>query len=128
MPFEIKSGAPDIAPGSYKAQLASVDIGETEKWGGSRFYIWHWLVEVPGKDSLIEFSDSTGLSTAPGSKTYARLEALTGQAPKIGDTLEDPVGKTVMLTIGKKANGFPEVLAVVPYVEPQMAIGESVPK
>jgi hypothetical protein len=128
MPFEIKSGAPDIPPGSYKAQLASTEVGETDKWGGSRFHIWHWLVEVPGKDELVEFSDSTGLSTSPGSKTYLRLEALTGSAPKIGETVDDPVGKTVMLTIGKKANGFPEVLAVIPYQMPLKAEGESVPK
>lgn len=114
MPFEIKSGAPDIDPGTYKAVLTGVRSEHTEKFGGSDFYIWTWALEVPGKDELVEFSDSTGASTAPGSKTYARLEALTGKAPKIGESVPDPVGSGCQLTIGKKENGFPVVLAIIP--------------
>lgn len=124
MPFQIKSGAPDIDPGSYKAQLLGTRVEHTEKFGGSDFYIWDWLLEVPGKDP-VDFSDSTGIATSPGTKTYTRLEALTGRSPQIGETIEDPTGKTVMLTIGKKANGFPEVLAVIPYVEPATVDGST---
>lgn len=114
MPFEIKSAAPDIDPGTYRATLTGVRPEHTEKFGGSDFYIWDWVLDVPGKAEPVEFSDSTGASTSPGTKTYIRLEALTGKAPVIGETVPDPVGMGCQLTIGKKPNGFPEVLAIIP--------------
>jgi len=123
--FEITAGGPEIEPGTYKAQLARTEIKSGGKFGDGRFRVWHWIVDVNGEAT--ELSDSTSLSTDPRSNTYSRLLALLGRAPQAGEKLEDPTGKTVVLTLSKKENGFPKIDAVGAYVDPQQTI-EGLPR
>lgn len=124
MTFEIQAGV-DIAPGTYKAQLERTEIKAGGSFGDGKFRVWHWLADVNGEATPI--SDSTSLNTGPQSKAYARLTALLGRAPVAGEKLEDPTGKTVLLTIGKKDNGFPRIDAVGAFVDPQQTV-EGLPR
>lgn len=114
MSFDIPDTKP-IDPGTYKAQL----LGTAIKTGGEfgDFRTWDWLVEMPD-GTTANFSDSTSLNNGPQSKAYARLTALLGAAPQAGSKVDDPTGKTVILTIGKKENGFPKIDGIGPYVAP----------
>ena len=125
--FEIPEATSDIPPGTYKATL----LGVTVKSGGKfvtpqnpdgRYRVWDWGVEVPGEAELQPFSDTTSLNNGPKTNSYARLTALLGKAPQAGEKLDAPTGKTVMLQISQKENGFPKVDAVLPYVNPQQEL------
>lgn len=122
MTFEISSGN-DLEDGTYKAQLARTEVRKDGQYGD--FRVWHWIVDKGGE--TVEWSDSTSLATGPGSKTFARLTALTGRVPVVGEKIEEPTGKTVVLTIGRKKNGFGGVQAIGPYVDPQTTV-EGLPR
>lgn len=126
MTFKIADVPPQIDPGTYKAQLAgsSIETGgkfKDEKNPNGDYRRWEWLVEVPGKD-LQPLSDNTSLFTGPKSETYKRLTALLGRAPVAGEEIENPVGKTVLLTISIKENGYNKIDMVSPYVDPQQTV------
>ena len=121
MPFEITSGSnKDIAPGTYKATLTEVSIKETESPPGSgtitQYRLWDFLADVNGQ--LTPVSGTSSLNTGPKSKAYQWLTALIGKAPQAGETIEDPIGKMVLLTISRKDNGFPKIDLLTAYVEP----------
>ncbi len=122
--FEIAAGSV-IEPGTYKAQLQRTEVKNGGKFGDGTFRIWHWIVDVDGE--AVELSDSTSNATGPQSKAFTRLIALLGRTPQAGEKIEDPTGKTVVLTIGRKENGFPKVEAVGAYVDPQQTV-EGLPK
>jgi hypothetical protein len=119
MTFEISGGAPDIPPGTYKAQLEKTTVKTEGRFGD--FRLWDWLVEVEGE--LVPLSVSTSLNTGPRTNTFAWLTALLGRAPSTGEKLDDPTGKTVLLQISHKENGWPKIDAVLPYAEPQQTAG-----
>jgi len=115
MPFTIGTGgAPNIPDGTYKAQLLRVEDGIPTKFGNSRK--WYWLIDVAGTGE--ELSQLTSENTAPGTVSYRQLVALTGREPAVGETIEDPTGKTVLMDIKRKQNGWPGVEAVRPFVAP----------
>ena len=121
MTFEIPN-IKQIPAGTYKAQLEKVEVVEGGKYTSASnpdgsFRKWHWLLELDGK--LEAFSDTTSINTGPNSTSYKRLTALLGEEPKSGQKIETPTGKTVLLQITQKENGFPKVEAVLPYVDPQ---------
>ena len=120
MPFTITAAAVDIAPGTYKGQLESVEVKPTENFGGGEYRQWNFLIEVDGK--LLPVSATSSMNTGPRSKSYLWLTALLGRAPAAGETIEDPTGKTVLLTIGQKENGFPRIDGVSPFVEPAATV------
>lgn len=124
MPFEIPD-APDFPPGTYKAQLAGVQVKDGGTFKGPNnptgaYRVWDWLIEKDGE--LQPLSVTSSINTGPRSTSYAWLTALLGRAPQAGEKIEDPTGKTVVLQIGKKENGYPKVEAVLPFVEPQQAL------
>ena len=126
MPFEITAGSnKNLPPGTYKASLVEVSIRETESPPGSgniqEYRIWDFLADVNGE--LVPVSGTSSLNNSPKSKAYAWLTALIGYAPKAGETIEDPIGKTVLLTIGQKDNGFPKIEFLTAYVEPTVTDG-----
>lgn len=124
--FEIPvTEAPDIPPGTYKAQLMGVAIKSGGKFTSpqnpdGKYRVWDWAVEKDGE--LVPFSDTTSINSGSKTVSYARLTALLGQAPKPGDKLDSPTGKTVMLQISTKDNGFPKIDAVLPFVDPQQTL------
>lgn len=131
MTFKIADVPPQIEPGTYKAQLAGSTIQtggsfKTDKNPNGDYRRWEWLVEVPGKEDLQTLSDNTSLFTGPKSETHKRLTALLGRAPVAGETIENPIGKTVLLTISLKENGYNKIDLVSPYVNPQQTV-EGVP-
>lgn len=114
MPFTIDAPkGPDIAPGTYKAQLLRVENG-TGQFGPQRK--WFWLVDVNGTGEELSVLSST--NTSPGSKAYKWLAALLGRSPATGETIEDPTGKTVMLALSKNDKGYAKIDDVLPIVEP----------
>lgn len=114
MPFEI-SGGTSITPGTYKGQLMRVESGVPTSFGNARK--WYWLVDVNGQGQ--ELSVLTSENTGPQSKAYRWLTALLGREPQAGERIEDPTGKTVMLTVGTNAKGFATIEGVTAIVEPQ---------
>ena len=127
MTFKIADVPEQIEPGTYKAQLEGSQVMEegsfkTDKNQKGSYRRWNWLVEVPGKEGLTPMSDNTSLFTGPKSITHARLTALLGRAPQAGEEIENPVGKTVLLTISKKDNGYAKIDLVSPYVDPQQTV------
>lgn len=134
MAFEIPTES-TLEPGTYKAQL----VGTAIKSGGKfvspvnpegKYRVWDWAVEkdgANGEKELVPFSDTTSINNGSKTKSYARLTALLGTAPKAGDKIEDPTGKTVLLQIVEKENGFSKVEAVIPYIDPQQTL-DGVPR
>jgi hypothetical protein len=116
MPFEIPTTV-DIKDGTYPATLEKVEASEGQ-YGTMRK--WHWLVE--NGDKIDSLSVITSANTGPQSKSYLWLTALLGRAPQAGEKLEDPTGTRVLLQIGHNDKGFPTVLAVHPYQEPQQTV------
>lgn len=114
MPFTIGANKGSIPDGTYKAQLIGVQDGIATKFGTARR--WSWLLDINGEGKELE--QLTSENNAPGTVSYKQLEALIGRKPVVGETLEDPTGKTVMLTIKAKDNGWPGVDSVTPIVEP----------
>lgn len=121
MPFEIPSHT-TIEPGTYKAQLERVD---TDEGSFGTYRKWYWLVEADGK--LESLSALTSAHTGPRSRSYQWLTALLGRAPQAGEKLEDPTGKTVLVTVGKNDKGFNTVEAVLPLVDPTQ-VKEGIPR
>ena len=113
MPFEIAKSNKDIEPGTYKASLAEVSIKEGET---GQYRLWDFLADVNGE--LVPVSATSSMNTGPKSKAYQWLTALIGKAPQAGETIEDPIGKMVLLTISRKDNGFPKIDLLTAYVEP----------
>lgn len=123
MPFEIQAGGPDIAPGTYKATLEKVEIGEgTFNGNTGPIRVWHFLCDVNG--TLVPISATSSMGTGPKTKAYAWLTALLGEAPKAGETVEDPIGKMVLLTVTRKENGFPKIEQLTAYVQPATVAGD----
>lgn len=117
MPFEIQAGGPDIAPGTYRGTLEKVEIGEgTFNGNTGPIRIWHFLIDVAG--TLTPISATSSMGTGPKTKAYAWLTAILGTAPQAGTTVEDPIGKQVLVTVVKKDNGFPKIEQLTQYVEP----------
>lgn len=114
MPFTIDApkGA-NIPEGTYKSQLLKVETGNGQ-FGPQRK--WFWLVDVNGAGE--ELSVLSSMNTSPGSKAYKWLTALLGRAPVVGESFEDPTGKTVMLNIGPNDKGYPTIKDIIPIVEP----------
>lgn len=127
MTFKIAEPPPQIPAGTYKAQLAgsTIETGgqfKDEKNPNGDYRRWEWLVEVPGSEELKALSDNTSLFTGPKSETFKRLTALLGRAPVAGEVIENPVGKTVLLTLSIKDNGYNKIDLVSPYVDPQQTV------
>ena len=125
MTFTIPQPAKVIEPGTYKAQLEKVEIRTGGKFTSDinpdgNYRMWHWLIDVNG--NLEAYSDTTSMFTGPKSESFKRLTALLGKAPVAGEQIETPTGKTVLLTLSVKENGFNKIEAVSPYVEPQQAL------
>ena len=118
MPFEIAAGNKGIAPGTYKGTLVEVAIknGET-----GDYRLWDFLADVNGE--LVPVSATSSMNTGPKSKAYQWLTALIGRAPQAGESIEDPIGKPVLLTISQKDNGFPKIDMLTAYVEPTVTNG-----
>ena len=121
MPFEIAAGNKGIAPGTYKATLTEVSIKESET---GQYRLWDFLADVNGE--LVPVSGTSSTNTGPKSKSFQWLTALIGRAPQAGETIEDPIGKMVLLTISQKDNGFPKIDLLTAYVEP--AVTDGVPR
>jgi hypothetical protein len=113
VPFTIGGGV-DIPDGTYTASLEKVEEGESQF---GKYRKWHWLLEANGE--LQTISSVTSTNTGPQSKSYQWLTALIGRTPKAGETLEDPIGKRAILQLVKNEKGFPTVVSVAPFVEPQ---------
>lgn len=107
-----------IEPGNYPAVLEGVETGEGQ-YGTYRK--WNWLVEV-GPDKVESLTQLTSAHTGPQSTSFRQLTALLGQAPQSGTKVGTPVGKRVLLTIGKNDKGFPKVEAVSTIAEPQQTL------
>lgn len=114
MPFTITGGNNNVPPGTYKAQLVGVQDGIPTQYGTARR--WTWLIDVNGKGE--ELNDLTSENNGPRTESFKRLEVLIGRKPVAGETIEDPTGKTVLLVITEKENGWPKVAEVLPFVEP----------
>lgn len=117
MPFEIPTGTP-IEPGNYTAMLERVEVDPGGSFGS--FRKWHWIVDVNGEATPM--TALTSENTGPQSKSYQWLTALLGRTPQAGEKIEDPTGKRVVLTIEKNAKGFPTVVLVAPFSEPQQVL------
>lgn len=125
MTFEIPQDQTDIPDGTYKAQLLGTSIRSGGKFTSPQnpdgnYRVWDWAVEVGGE--IVPLSDTTSINNGPKTVAYARLTALLGKAPQAGDKIEDPTGKTVVLTIGHKENGFNKIEQVGAYVDPQQTL------
>lgn len=116
MPFLITDQA-NIPDGTYSATLEKVEPDQGQ-FGAMRK--WHWLVDVNNK--IESLSVITSANTGPQSKSYLWLTALLGRAPQAGEQIEDPTGTRVLLQIAKNQKGFPSVVAVLPYQEPQQTL------
>lgn len=121
MPFTIGGGI-DIPDGTYPATLEKVEEGEST-FGKNR--TWHWLVEL--EDRIESLSVFTSANTGPQSTAYKWLTALLGEAPKTGQTYEDPTGTRVLVQIIRNEKGYPKIAAVMPYTAPQQVM-EGVPR
>ena len=113
MPFEI-SAAKGVPAGQYKGQLLRVEADAGGKFGPQRK--WFFAVELP--DSIEEHMEFTSDNVSPGSKAYKYLQGLLGRELQAGEVIEEPTGKTVLLTFEKKANGYSTLSAITPIVEP----------
>jgi hypothetical protein len=119
--FEI-SGGLDLPDGQYTASLMGV-TADTGNFGP--FRKWEWLVEYVDGDGVAQTDTLTQLTSAhtgPQSKSYQQLAILLGRAPKAGEKIESPNGKRAILTLTKNEKGFMKVVAVSPFVEPQMSL------
>lgn len=122
MTFEV-SDFTDIADGTYPATLAGVEV-KKGGFGGNDYRDWEWLVEVAedGQTEIVPLHQLTSMNTGPQSNSYKQLTALLGAAPKAGEKIEAPTGKRVTLTIGHNEKGFPKVLGVGPFIDPQATL------
>jgi hypothetical protein len=118
--FEITGGL-DLPNGQYTASLLGV-TADTGQYGP--FRKWEWLVEYTedGQTKTDVLSQLTSAHTGPQSKSYQQLAILTGRAPKAGEKIDSPNGKRAILTLEKNEKGFMKVVAVSPFVEPQMSL------
>jgi hypothetical protein len=119
--FEIGGGL-DLPDGQYTASLMGV-TADTGNFGA--FRKWEWLVEYVDGDGVAQTDTLTQLTSAhtgPQSKSYQQLAILLGRAPKAGEKIESPNGKRAILTLTKNEKGFMKVVAVSPFVEPQMSL------
>lgn len=116
MPIQI-TGGEQVAPGTYTAILERIEEG-TGTFGAQRK--WHWLLDVNGEFASI--SSLTSMNTGPQSKAFAYLTALLGAPPKAGETIEEPVGKRLTVTVDHNEKGFARIAAVAPFVEPQQTL------
>jgi len=112
MPFEITAGQV-IDPGTYKAQLTRVEENQGQY---GMYRKWHFLVDVNGTGE--ELSVITSGNTGPQSKSFAWLTALLGRVPQAGERIEDPTGKTVLVSVVTNKKGFSTIDSLMPIVEP----------
>jgi hypothetical protein len=111
MPFQITESE-SIAPGTYRASLEKVELSRTEKYGGSDFRKWHFLVDVDGK--LVPISATTSVNTSTRTTSFKWLQAILGREIKAGETIDDPVGSQCLVVIVTKDNGFSKITDVLP--------------
>lgn len=123
MPFTIPEQK-DIPDGSYPAVLENVSEAPGQ-FGTQRR--WTWLIEV-GQE-IIPHTTLTSGNTGPRSTSYGFLKALIGRDPQPGETIADPTGTRVLVTITHNDKGYPKVSAVSPFQQPQMSAAmEGVPR
>lgn len=119
--FKAKESGPDIPPGTYKASL----LGITDKSGGSfgdgNYRLWDWLLDVNGES--VPYSDTTSVGMGAKTNSYQRMQALLQEVPDPEKEYDAPIGKMVLLQIGRKDNGFPKTDGVFPYVAPSVSEG-----
>lgn len=113
MPFEISKGT-GVPAGTFKGQLLRVENDPGGKFGPQRK--WYFAVETA--DEVIEHMEYVSTNTGPGSKTYQYLKGLLGRELQAGEVIEEPTGKTAMLTFVQKANGYSKLESITPIVEP----------
>lgn len=121
MRFKIPEATQDIPPGTYKASLLGVEDKTGGSFGDGRYRLWDWLLDVNGES--VAYSDTTSIGMGVKTNSYQRLQALMGSVPEVGQEYEAPIGKMVLLQIGRKENGFPKTDAVFPYVAPVTSEG-----
>lgn len=114
MPFEVTASGPDIPDGTYKAQLIRVESGIKSQYGNVRK--WFFLVDVNGRGE--ELSALTSEDTSSQSKAGKWLAALLGRPLVVGETVEDPTGKTVLVDIVRNKKDFPSIGEMRPFSEP----------
>lgn len=121
--FKATQSGPDIPPGTYKASL----LGITDKSGGSfgdgNYRLWDWLIDLGNGSEPVPYSDTTSVGMGPKTNSYQRMQALLQAVPDPEQEYEAPVGKMVLLQIGRKENGFPKTDGVFPYVAPSVSEG-----
>jgi hypothetical protein len=115
----VKSGGPDIEPGTYPASLISIEA-ETINSGVSQYnpsgepqdvFVWTFdLGEDEETGESIEVSGVTSQMTGPKSKTMQFLRAL-GLDPQPKDEIDpaDLVGRQALATIERNDKGWPKV-------------------
>jgi hypothetical protein len=133
MPFVIdQPKGVEIPDGTYKATLEKVEVAEgTFNGVTGPIRKWYFLCEV-GQE-LLPISATSSMGTGPKTKTHEWLTAILGEAPKSGDTIEDPIGKIVLLTVSHldwqgNPSQFPKVKQLTQYVQPATAEGSTVPR
>lgn len=122
MPFEITASGPDIPDGTYPADLLSV-TEESGQFGKMRK--WLFMVEYDGKNAesgKTPLTVYTSANTGTGSKSYKFLTGFAGRELKVGEQVDDPTGKRVLVQIVRNKKGFPTVDAVLPIVEPEQVV------
>lgn len=131
MPLNIPEGAwaPD-APGVYKGTLTRVEENTSGGFQGQGYRKWYFAVEVPAAGdkpaSIEEVSKLTSRNLGAGSKAFELLSGILGEAPKAGQ-MEEPIGRQVLLDIGRNSKGFADVQGVRPFVDPQQTL-DGVPR
>lgn len=121
MTFEIPTTV-DIPDGQHIATLEGV-VEDNGQYG--KFRKWTWLVQftnAEGQEVIEPVTQLTSANTGPQSTSYKQLTALLGKAPKAGEKVESPNGNRAILTFEHNDKGFPKVVMVSPYVEPQQTL------
>lgn len=114
--FEIPTTV-EIDDGTYPAVVEAIEPIQTS-FGASRK--WSFLVEHAGKIDSISTITSNNLG--PRSKAYGFLSGILGRPLKAGEKVDDPTGTRVLVTIEHNEKGFPTVVAVAQYVDPQQTL------
>lgn len=119
--FNIGAGTASVPAGTYTGILEKVEPEQvTSQYGQKVMWRWTFLLSVNGEAR--ELDGLTSQATSPKSKAYAWLTAILGRAPAIGETLEPPIGKQVLVTVKEKDNGWPAISGLSPFVAPESIV------
>lgn len=119
--FNIGAGTASVPPGTYTGSLVKVDSEKVNSaYGEKMMWRWTFLLNVNGEGR--ELDALTSQATSPKSKAYAFLTAILGRPPAIGESLEPPIGKQVLVSVVEKDNGFAKISGLSTYVEPQQTL------